>query len=270
MKSIETIGIAGFGPMGQLMKQHMLPNAKILISDPGLPKSKDNVLAINLSACDAVLLTVPAQNLQGVLKDVIVPPKVKSSWDEIDPSIKAGWVDPLIIDACSVKMFPEKVVETIDPDFPQLLHCHPLFGPQSTKDGLEGKTVIVTKKQGEKAEAILDFWQNERGLDIVEMTAEEHDREMAKIQAVTFVLGRLANQAGLGQLKDSALATFSSSIAGELALLDAAHSEALLETIVAFNPFVKTEILKLEQSLWQLESLCMKGGMALAGVGLLL
>jgi prephenate dehydrogenase len=168
-------------------------------------------------------------------------------------------------------MFPERLLDMIDPDFPEVLHCHPLFGPQSVKNGVAGKTVIVTKKRGEKSEALLEFWEKEKGLIVVEMSAEEHDREMAKIQAVTFVLGRMASSAGLSEiLADSPLATHSSSIAGDLAKLDLAHSDALFKTIVAFNPFVKREILKLKQALWQIDSTCLGGQLALHAAGLLI
>ena len=270
MKSIENIGIAGFGPMGQLMAKHLLPeNAQSTISDPDHLNSRgEPVLPIDLGFEDAVLLTVPASQIPAILKDVVVSPKIKNQWDEIDGELREDWIDPLIIDACSVKMWPERVLDKIDPNFPEVLHCHPLFGPQSIQEGVAGQTVVVTKKRGEKAEQILDLWQ-QRGLKIVEMSALEHDKRMAKIQAVTFILGRLANIEGLAELVDDELATPSLLKAIAIAELDQVHSDALFETIVAFNPFVVAEIARLNQNMWRIKNSCVAGNVALASIGLL-
>lgn len=270
MNSIETIGIAGFGPMGQLMAEHMLPeDAKITICDPNHIDSRgEQVLPINLGFEDAVLLTVPASQIPAILKDVVVSPKIKDQWDEIDVELRKDWVDPLIIDACSVKMWPERVLDKIDPNFPEVLHCHPLFGPQSIQNGVAGQTVVVTKKRGEKADQMLDLWQ-QRGLKIVEMSAREHDKRMAKIQAVTFILGRLANIEGLTELIGDELATPSLLKAVAIATLDKAHSDPLFETIVAYNPFVVDEIARLNQNMWRIKNACVAGNVALASIGLL-
>jgi len=263
--SIETIGIVGFGPMGKLMSETMLPEAVVSICDPALGHiNNESVKALELSDEDAVLLTVPASALWGVLNDVLVKPAVRRGWSD---EMKEDWKEPLLIEPSSVKLFPEKLVEMIDPDYPELLHCHPLFGPQSASDGLQGLKVVVTKKRGEKAEEILDLWDG-LGLDILEMSAETHDREMAKIQAVTFILGRLASNSGILALEDSTLATPSSKVLCDLARLDVAHSEELFRTIIGFNPFVTKEIRKLEHSLGSIHNDNSLSALALYRLGL--
>jgi prephenate dehydrogenase len=91
----------------------------------------------------------------------------------------------------------------------------------------------VTESAGDRAAELVGRWQ-QLGLKIIEMTAEEHDRQMAAVQAVPFILGRIATKLGLDDAM--ALQTPSRLAVRKLEWLDQVQSEELLRTIVAFNP----------------------------------
>ncbi|MDB5182486.1 MAG: hypothetical protein JWO47_270 [Candidatus Saccharibacteria bacterium] len=274
--TIESVGFVGFGPMGQLMGRHMFPGAEIEFVDPNVNQPPDGISATKVEdnftfsrgsnqAPDAVVLTVPARAFWPVSKEVILGPIIEENWPE-------GLLDelpaPLIVDPCSVKMFTEAVIARRDPNYPELLHCHPLFGPQSATKSVAGKTVIVTKKVGEKADKLLGTWE-ELGLKIVEMTAEEHDEKMAYIQLVPFLLGRIANKLGLRDLLGSGLETPTFMEAIDLANLDEAHSDELFRTIMDFNPFAHRILFRIRQQINWIEQDSLPNELLLHQLGLL-
>jgi prephenate dehydrogenase len=240
--SIEKVGFVGFGPMGQLMAKRMFEGDEIEFVDPGMPEVPEGITASKTERAidfaigmDTVVLAVPASAMPGVAKDVIISPRVKSFWPG---RVTRDFETPLIVEPCSVKLFPEAVIEGIDPDYPELLHCHPMFGPESASESVANRTLFVTKKNGEKADRLLDRWQG-LGVNIIEMTADEHDKLMFERHVKPFVLGRMATAFGIGDIDMPELDTTSFLAAKALADLDKKHSEELFRTIVSFNPYAR-------------------------------
>lgn len=239
--SFEKVGFVGFGPMGQLMASRMFEGAEIEFVDPGMQGApdgfeatqQDNPFNFAYGDVDAAVLTVPARAMRDAAYEIVRVPQTSVHWPK---DIRDDFNAPLVVEPCSVKMFPQAVIETIDPHYPELLHCHPLFGPQSAADSVEGKTLVVTKKVGEKADRLLDCW-DKLGLDIIEMSAEDHDRMMVKIHIIPFALGRIANKLGLHELAGSRFEATYFKAAVALAELDKKQSEELFRTIMEFNPF---------------------------------
>lgn len=224
MNSIERIGLVGFGPMGQLVAEKMLPGKEIIACDPRIVTSPlENVTMTDIedvAQSDAVIVAVPARHLEQAVSNVT---------REMPDST-------LLVDISSVKIFPGHVFHRYWPvrHNPALL-CHPLFGPQSAAESLHGLNVIVTEQSGDKAEELLRLWGS-LGLNIARLSAEEHDKQMAEVHAKTFILGRLACAAG-----DTPVAFHppSHEAVRMLEALDAAHSPELFEAIVDFNPYAK-------------------------------
>jgi len=69
---------------------------------------------------------------------------------------------------------------------------HPLFGP--TVHSLQGQRVVLTPGRGDEWLTWLKTMLHARGLEIVEATADEHDRVMSVVQVLTHftteVMGR--------------------------------------------------------------------------------
>ena len=222
MNSITRVGFIGFGPMGQLVAEKMLPDIEIVAVDPQFAQSP--LAHVAMADIDAVahsgivIVAVPARHLEQAVSDVTR--KMSDS--------------TLLVDISSVKIFPSQVFRRFWPaDRNQSLLCHPLFGPQSASKSLEGLDLIVTKESGDKAEELLRLWES-LGLNVARLTADEHDRQMAEVHAKTFILGRLAHAAGDMPV---AFNPPSHKAIEMLEALDAAHSPELFEAIVSFNPY---------------------------------
>ena len=116
--------------------------------------------------------------------------------------IKPGTV---VIDTCSVKVYPAKVMQEMLPPGVKILASHPMFGPDSGAKGLKGLPLILWPLRDTEKE--YGFWQKfflGLGLDVLRMSPDEHDREAAFTQGITHYLGRVIADLGL---KESRIAT---------------------------------------------------------------
>ncbi|MCK6614242.1 MAG: prephenate dehydrogenase/arogenate dehydrogenase family protein [Ignavibacteriaceae bacterium] len=100
----------------------------------------------------------------------------------------------VLADVCSVKEYPLEVMKKYFPRN-EIIGTHPLFGPDSTADGLAGRQMVMTPSAQTPAYIRLSSIFRSAGLEIITMTAEEHDRQMAWTLCLTQFIGR-----GLGSL----------------------------------------------------------------------
>jgi prephenate dehydrogenase len=85
----------------------------------------------------------------------------------------------IIMDVCAVKSYPMDIMKKyLAPDI-QILGSHPLFGPDSVKDSMQGHTMIIcpVRINSDSLQATKK-WRN-FGIQLIEMTADEQDRLMA-------------------------------------------------------------------------------------------
>jgi prephenate dehydrogenase len=137
-------------------------------------------------AADVVVLCVPISKIPEICR-------------QISPSLRPG---QLIVDTCSVKMRPIAwLLETL-PQAVDILGTHPLFGPDSAKQGIAGLKIAVCPVRGNRIGPIRDYLET-LGLEVIETTPEEHDREMAQTQAVFHVISRAIQGAGLNRRRIS-------------------------------------------------------------------
>lgn len=126
-------------------------------------------LPAEVAASDVVLLSVPIQETAKVI-------------EEIAPRMKPG---SLLMDVTSLKRGPMEAMLRWAPQGVEVLGTHPMFGP--TIPTLRGQTVILVPAAGR-----CDFWLSpmeeifqEGGARVEILEAEEHDRIMAVVQALT-------------------------------------------------------------------------------------
>ena len=127
-------------------------------------------------SCDAVFLCTAISSIESVLS-------------ELAPLLKPG---TLVADTCSVKVHPVECMKRLLPAGVSILGTHPMFGPDSARNGLEGLPLILSPVRLEGGE--LSFWTKtfqSFGLRVVTMTADEHDREAAFTQGITHFVGRV-------------------------------------------------------------------------------
>ena len=103
------------------------------------------------------------------------------------------WVRPdaLVIDVCSVKEHPVRVMKALLPRTVDILATHPNFGPDSAGESLRGRKLIACKVRvsGERYRKFRRAVEK-KGLVVVEMSAREHDRRMASSLVLTHFIGR--------------------------------------------------------------------------------
>lgn len=143
----------------------------------------------DLFTCDAVFLCVAISSLEEVLK------RTRSF---MHPGLT-------ILDTCSVKVYPAEKMKEIVPGHVTIIGTHPMFGPDSGKNGIEGLPLVLSPIRG--GADTFDIWRryfNNKHLDVIEISPAEHDREAAYTQGVTHFIGRVLKDL---DLKESRIGT---------------------------------------------------------------
>ena len=157
-------------------------------------------------------------------------PGMREVFAQIAPHLIRG---ALVIDVGSVKMLPAEWMAEILPSHVDLVATHPLFGPQSAKTGLAGLRLVVCPIRGARADKVAAFGRS-LGLTVTVTSPEEHDREMAYVQALTHLIGRsLVNL----DIPDEQMKTPSYQHLLELCSLIGADTFELFTAIQTQNPF---------------------------------
>lgn len=182
IKTVSTIGIMGFGAFGQLMASHLQQHFALRVCDPGNAPTPDPsgkglepASATEVAACDLVILAVPV-------------PAIPEAIAALRPHLKAGAV---VLDVGSVKIGPARAMETALPDDVEIIGTHPLFGPQSARNGLAGLKIALCPIRGESTPRIAAFLRRVLRLKVIVTTADAHDREVAMVQGLTHLIAKI-------------------------------------------------------------------------------
>lgn len=222
---MKNLGLIGFGQFGQLAAGVLKAHFDVLVSDPA-PGAAGRAAALGVAfgsleaaaSRDVVVVAVPVVAMREVLA-------------AIAKHLKPG---ALVIDVGSVKMLPAQWMDECLPAHVDIVATHPLFGPQSVaRDGLPGLRLVVCPVRGDRHERVAAFGRS-LGLAVTLSTPEDHDREMAYVQALTHLIGRALVNLGI---PDERLATQSYQHLLELCGLIGADTFELFKAIQTQNPF---------------------------------
>ena len=173
------LGLIGYGAFGRLTAQHLSQWFEVRAFDPQLAASDEHVTAVSLedaAACPVVILAVPV----GVLEQTLT---------EIAPMLTQGAV---VLDVGSVKVKPAEAMQRLLPDHVHIVGTHPLFGPQSAKNGLEGLRIAICEVRGTKDARRTAAWCRKMlGLKVFNVSPEDHDREAATVQGLTHLIAKV-------------------------------------------------------------------------------
>jgi prephenate dehydrogenase len=174
------IGLIGFGRFGQLLFQQLKNSVDILIHDPEqqIKLSASEIPFASLSdVCrqELVILAVPVKAINKVTRDIAPLLSDKT----------------IIMDVCAVKTYPLGILEKYLPADVSILGSHPLFGPDSVKENMQGHLMILCpgRIDPQNLQRVKNFWSG-FGIELREMTPDEQDRLMAWTLAMTHFLGR--------------------------------------------------------------------------------
>ncbi|CAN5251827.1 prephenate dehydrogenase [soil metagenome] len=174
-----TLGLIGYGAFGRLTARHLAAWFDILAHDPAAGEADDVVTLTDLAsaaACPVVVLAVPVE----VLADTVAA---------IAPHLRPG---ALVMDVGSVKVLPARVMAEGLPAAVDIVGVHPLFGPQSARDGVAGHRIAVCPVRGDRAaRRVAAFCRLALKLKVFHVSAEDHDREAAVVQGLTHLIARV-------------------------------------------------------------------------------
>ena len=173
------LGLIGFGAFGRLTARHLSDRFDILAHDPAATDGEGGARLTGLAtaaACPVVILAVPVE----AMADSIAA---------IGPHLTPG---ALVIDVGSVKVLPARLMDQGLPDHVQIVGAHPLFGPQSARDGVAGLRIAVCPVRDPRpARRVAAFCRKALGLKVFLVTPEDHDREAAVVQGLTHLIARV-------------------------------------------------------------------------------
>ena len=132
---MKTVSIVGFGRFGKVLHRLLKDDFKIIIYDHHNEKE--------VYQSEVIFFAVPISTFESVIK------KHKKYFKE----------SQLLIDVLSVKMHPKKIFEKYLKCLKtQVLLTHPMFGPDSSKDGFSGLPIIIDQFKTNQENYL--FWKN--------------------------------------------------------------------------------------------------------------
>jgi prephenate dehydrogenase len=116
---------------------------------------------------------------------------------------------PTLIDLLSVKLHPKAVFDHHLPAGHPAMLAHPMFGPDSVAAaGVTGQTIVLDQyRLDDVAFGRWTQYFTRKGLNVVAMTADEHDRLAAESQGVTHFVGRTLERFGFAPTQIDTLGT---------------------------------------------------------------
>jgi len=182
-----SIGIIGFGRFGRLVARYLAPDCQVRAHDPGVRPEAISAAGAEPAAIgdvcrsDTVILAVPISQMQTLLP-------------AIRPHLQPG---SLVVDVCSVKEQPLRWMQELLPETVDILGTHPMFGPDSAADSLEGRKIVLCPVRiGDKRLEKIKHYLGAKGLVLIEASPEDHDRQIAVSLALTHTIGRSLAQFG--------------------------------------------------------------------------
>lgn len=175
-------GIIGFGRFGQLWANALASFGQVKVFDTQLlsPQKLKGIEFTTLEATlqsDQLFLLVPISEFQ-------------TCCQSIAPYLKPN---TLVIDGCSVKLYPAQIMLQTFPSQQPIIATHPLFGPDSVKrtGGFKGHNIVMCPiRCSEDQQTRLQYLFDQLGLNTLITTPEEHDRQMAHSQGLVHLIGR--------------------------------------------------------------------------------
>ena len=234
------IGVVGFGRFGQFMAHTFSKHGNVVASSRSdytdlakgmgidyIPLSDiDGFLDKNL---DVIVLATSIVSFEDTVRKFAGPLK---NFIERTNSSRG----PLIVDVLSVKEHPRQILLDLLPEQCDILCTHPMFGPDSGKNGwhglnfvyertridtvileasaqtIQGRDSFVEKGSGvihsihenseahiegvDRMERFLSIWEEE-GCKMVQLSCKEHDAYAANSQFITHLMGRILGAQGL-------------------------------------------------------------------------
>ena len=186
------IGLIGFGRFGALTARYLSQDDTVLVfSSSQTPESIATSGAKSASLEEVcrqrfVIICVPISAMPATLQRIgpMLPPRT------------------VVIDVCSVKIYPVRWMRAYLPPDVYILGTHPMFGPDSAADSLEGRKMVLCRERiADGLYRRVHRYLRAKQLNVIETTPEDHDRQIAVSLSLTHFIGRSLSAFGADALK---------------------------------------------------------------------
>jgi prephenate dehydrogenase len=232
----DTVALLGYGRFGRALGE--------LLTEAGVDhRAYDPVAPVPLP----IRAASPGDLVRGARFVVLAVPvtRMREALADLRPHLDPGQI---VLDVGSVKVGPASfLAETLGDAIPWC-PTHPLFGPVSLALAERPLRVVVCPTPVHRqAGAVVRSLYERIGCEVIEQTAESHDRVMAQTHALTFFVAKGMLDAGAGSPVPFAPPSFQAiSRTIETVRSDAGH---LFASIARENPFASEARKRLIQAL---------------------
>ena len=181
---MKSVGIIGLGRFGKILANILQKGYSISAYDLNDISQITNINFYNLDKVlqeRVIFIAVPIRNFESLIK-------------KISPKLKSGTT---LIDVCSVKSYPVNIMlKNINKDI-GIISTHPMFGPASFSTNTKLKMMMHKVRDSENQFISWRNYFSNQGIDIIEMSPDDHDRLAARSQGITHFLGRMLKEFGI-------------------------------------------------------------------------
>jgi prephenate dehydrogenase len=176
------IGVIGFGRFGRLAVRYLARELPVWVY------SLENGHAEAIRALGARPAELEAVCTRKIVLLCVPISAIRALLLQIAPLLRVG---TLVADVCSVKLYPVLWMQEHLPAGVDILATHPLFGPDSAALSLAGHKIALCPVRIRQA-----FYRRIRqrlakwDLILIEITPDEHDRQVALSLGLTHFIGR--------------------------------------------------------------------------------
>ena len=224
---LQSLSIIGAGAFGEFMLRHLTPFFTVTIFDP---YADTNALCATYNVKNAQTLA------QAATSDIIIIATpvtlIQEICETIAPHLRTG---QLVMDVASVKSKPAQSMLSTLPDFVDVIGLHPLFGPQSGKYGIHDQNIALINLRGSRDTGVENFLTDKLHLNVITCTAEQHDQQMAYVQGLTHMIGRIMRMMDVPEITQE---TKTFALLRQMSDLVKNDSDALFKAIQTDNPYV--------------------------------
>ena len=235
------VGVIGFGRFGRLWAAMLRDECNVVVydSNPALRvmAAAEGFVQSSLGTAldaDVIFYCVPISAFEAALREHL-------------PYYAQSQRPRTLVDVLSVKEHPRDVFDRLLPPTFEAMLTHPMFGPDSVAvSGLAGQTIVLDRyRMSEEPFAAWTSYLESKGLVVVTMTAEEHDRLAAESQGVTHFVGRTLERFGFAP---TAIDTLGTRKLHEITAQVTHDSEQLFIDLQTLNPFTAAMRVRLSEA----------------------
>jgi prephenate dehydrogenase len=236
---MNSVGIFGYGRFGKLLASLLADEFSVKVYDPKQSIDDSRIESVSKTALlkeKDIFIAVPINHFESLISSIAT---------QLLPGTT-------IIDTCSVKIYPVRIMEKYLPKTVDIIATHPLFGPDSITSSEQLNFMIHAVRDNNSHYQQWKEYFTKKGFQLVEMSPDEHDRQAAESQGVVHFITRCLKSA---ELHPTRIDTFGFKQLLKLIENNCHDSWELFSDLQNYNPYSKPMIEKLEQALKKTKSI---------------